>query len=413
MSRFLVYTRLQIKRVVQYLPFVFLVTLLIALCLALAVTTMVNANRSDSDQTKIGLGIVGDFEDSYLTMGLSAVKSFDSSRFFLDVISLDDQSARQKLLDGEIAGYVVIPDGFIHDALYGDVGTLSFFTTADNAEIVNVFKQEVLKLISCVIVETQNGIYGAQDVMWDHDLDYNAINEMANKMRLEYVKLIINRSNALDVEIIGISDHLTFGGYIFSGLCVLLILLSGIVCCPLFIRRDYAFPKLLSANRYGAFSQTLSEYLAYLIVFTVNTSVLLIIMMTALGGGAGVITELSGRTVGDFIIVCVKFMPAIALITAMQYLLYQLSDSVVSGVMIQFVSAVIIGYVCGCFYPINFFPKAVRVVSDFLPAGLARGYLSSLITDSPSALQLISILVYTAVLLALGTAVRHYRIRKA
>ena len=61
------------------MPYVFLVTLLIALCLALAVTTMVNANRSDSDQTKIGLGIVGDFEDSYLAIGLSAVKSFDSS----------------------------------------------------------------------------------------------------------------------------------------------------------------------------------------------------------------------------------------------------------------------------------------------------------------------------------------------
>ena len=412
MSRFLVYTRLQIKRVFQYLPFVFLVTLLIVLCLALAITTMVNANSSESDRTKIGLGIVGDFEDSYLAIGLSAVKSFDSSRFFLDVISLDDQSARQKLLDREIAGYVVIPNGFIHDALYGDVGKLSFFTTADNADIVNVFKQEVLSLISCVIVETQNGIYGAQDVMWDHDLDYNAINEMANKMRLEYVKLIINRSNALDVEIIGLSDHLTFGGYIFSGLCVLLMLLSGIVCCPLFIRRDYAFPKLMSANRCGAFSQTLGEYIAYFVAFTVNTSVLLLMMMTSLGGSAGVIFELSGRTVGDFIVVLVKFIPAIALITSMQYLMYQLSDSVVSGVIIQFVSALLLGYVCGCFYPISFFPKAVQAVSDFLPAGLARGYLSSLITDSMSVWHMTAILLYTAVLLALGCAVRHYRIRK-
>ena len=413
MKRFCILAHLETKRMMRYAPFVFLVTLVICLCLALALVTMVRADNSGADQKKISVGIVGDFENSYLGFGISALKSFDSSRFSLDIVEYSEDEAREALFDREISGYVVIPEGFVDDALYGNIGKLSFVTTDANTDIINMFKQEILELISCILVESQNGVYGMQSAMLDYGTSYGEVMDMTDEMSIEYVALILSRSNALEVEVIGVSESLTFGGYMLSGLSVLLMLLSGIVCCPLFVRSDYALPKLMKANGYGYGMQILGEYISFFVLMTVNTLALLLLLMAGAGRASGIIPELAKAEWVDIFAILVKFIPAIALISALQYLLYGLSDSVVSGVLMQFVSAVLLGYVSGCFYPINFFPRAIRLVSDVLPSGLARGYLSSLILESASLWQALTILIYTVGLLALAALVRHYRIRKA
>ncbi len=412
MRRFCVYTSLQIKRILHYVPFVFLVTLVICLSLTLALVTLINDDNSAADQKKIGIGIVGDFENSYLGLGLSALTSFDSSRFFLDIAEFDEADASEKLLDGEIYGYVVIPEGFVDDAMHGNVGKLRFVTTDTTVDIINILKHEVLELISCVLVESQNGIYGMQDALLRHGVSHNKVMDVTNQMAVEYMGLILNRSNALELEVIGVSDGLSFGGYLLSGFCVLMMLLSGIVCCPLFVCQDYTFPKLMSANRYGTWIQTAGEYLSFFLAMAINTTSLLLLMMLGTGSVSQVVPELAGRGIAHILLLLVKFIPAIALITAMQYLLYQLSDSVVSGVLMQFVSAVLLGYVSGCFYPISFFPKALRLVSDALPSGMVRGYFSSLVTGNASLRQILAILTYTAILLVLSGLIRYRRIKK-
>ena len=396
----------------RYAPFVFLVTLALCLCLATALVTLVNTDNSDIDQKKIRVGVVGEFENSYLGFGISALQSFDSSRFSLEILELSQDEARESLLEGDLTGYVVIPEGFVEDAIYGDVGKLTFVTTNSNADIITMFKQEVLDLISCLLVESQNGVYGMQDVMFEYDFERDVVMDNTNVLASEYVGLILSRSNAFELEVTGISENLTFGGYMLSGLSVLLMLLSGIVCCSLFIRRDMALPKLMSANRYHPSIQIAGEYLAFFLVTLVNTLVLLFLMMQA-GRASGAVVELVGLSTGEMLIILIKFIPAVAMISAFQFLLYQLADSIVSGVLMQFVSAVFLGYISGCFYPISFFPKVIRTVSGVIPSGIARGYLSSLLTDSADAVALLAIFGYVAGLIGLSLLVRRHKIRTA
>jgi len=396
----------------RYAPFVFLVTLALCLCLAVALVTLVNTDNSDVDQKKIRVGVVGEFENSYLGFGISALQSFDSSRFSLEIVELSSDEARESLLDGELTGYVVIPEGFVEDAIYGDVGKLMFVTTNSNADIITMFKQEVLELISCLLVESQNGVYGMQDIMFEYDYERDVIMDNTNELVAEYVGVILNRSNAFELEVTGISENLTFGGYMISGLSVLLMLLSGIVCCSLFVRRDMALPKLMSANRYRPSLQIVGEYIAYFFVMLANTLVLLFLMMQA-AKHSGAVLELAGVGTGEILLILVKFIPAIAMISAFQFFLYQLADSIVSGVLMQFVSAVFLGYISGCFYPISFFPKAVRAVAGVIPSGIARGYLSSLLTDTAGVVHILPIAGYVIVLVALSVLVRRHRIKTA
>jgi ABC-2 type transport system permease protein len=112
----------------------------------------------------------------------------------------------------------------------------------------------------------------------------------------------------------------------------------------------------MRANGYGSHIQVVSEYLSFFFIMVTSTAVFYLFMMLGVGKKE-IVPELASSGVSDILIMIIKFIPAIALVAAFQYLLYQLCESVISGVLVQFISAVILGYLSGCFYPISFFPK--------------------------------------------------------
>ena len=146
-------------------------------------------------------------------------------------------------------------------------------------------------------------------------------------------------------------------------------------------------------------------------VMLINTAVLFGLMLLGAGKILGIVPEISELTYSDMAVMLLKLLPAVLAITALQFLLYELSDSVVSGVLLQFITAIGLAYVSGCLYPISFFPESIRAISAITPSGIARGYLSSLISGDGSTAQLISLVCYALILLAITVLVRRRRIK--
>jgi ABC-2 type transport system permease protein len=413
MRQFSTYTGAQIKRSARYLPFVFLVTLVICLCLGVLLISTLGANSSKDDQAKIRIGITGDFEDTFLGFGLSAIQSFDSSRFALELVECDEVQAAVDLRKGNISGYVVIPENFIDNAVYDEVGRLQFVTNYTNADIMNLVKQEILQLVSCIIVESQKGVYGMQELLYKFGLEYDEVYDETLVISADYISMVLARSNALDVKILPEQKNLTFEGYMFSGITVLLMLLAGIVTCPLFVRRDISLYRLLSANRNRAATQIAGEYLAFFLLMLINNIILLFALMMGTGTMTGVIPELRYLDAVEMISIILKFIPVMALITSLQFFMYQLADSIVSGVLMQFISAVLLAYLSGCFYPISFFPESIQKISALIPPGIAREYLSSLLIDEVKISNIISIFLYFAVFTSLSILSRRSKIKNA
>lgn len=413
MKRALTYTRLQMARMARYAPFVIAITLIICICLGAALYALIQGNDQSAENTKFAVGIVGEFENDMLGLGISAIKSMDSSQYTLDILELDEQTAAEMLRRREIIGYAVIPDGFVEAAMSGNVGHIDFVTNQNGIDLTTMFKQELLDMISRILVESQDGVYAMQDIILENKVDVSKYMHHTNTLMASYVSMILSRSSALDCQIIGISDELSFGGYMFSGLSVLLMLLCGITCCPLFIRRDMALPKLLGANRCSSAAQIFGEYISYLCLTILNMLPLTVLLMLFSGGAAVLIPELDGMGVGGALVIFVKFIPAVLAVTALQFLLYELTDSVVSGVLLQFICAIGLSYISGCFYPISFFPKGIQLLSDLTPSGIARSYLSALISGGECGGKLAALIAYTAVLLGLAALTRHRRIKNA
>ncbi len=410
MKKGLIYGYLQLKRTAKHLPFVLLITLILCLSLSLGVRGLVEADTEKAENEKLKIGVVGEFADSYFEFGVSVLQTLDSSRFSMDLLEMTETEARQALAKGELVGYVLVPKGYIIDAETGEVEKLSFVTNQTGIDIFTLFKEEVLKLVGCLVVESQKGVYSMEDILVDFQVVGKDPLDHVTALTTGYVGVIFNRGNAIQTEVIGISDGLSFGGYLFSGITVLLLLLSGISCCPIFIRRDMALPKLLRANRYAAILQIGGEYGAFFCGMLFNGLLLLFGMFFGLGNAVEQIPELAGGLPG-FAALAVKLIPVFLAVTAMEFLLYEAVDSVVSGVLLQFLGAVGLAYISGCLYPISFFPQTLRAVGNLTPPGLARRYFASLLSGGKSGALCLGLVAYALLLLGAAVLLRRRRIQ--
>ncbi len=402
------YVYLQGKRTVRYLPFVLAITLVICLALGLILASLISLEADSEKNDKVAIGVVGDTGESFLGFGVAAIQSLDSSRDSLDLVNMTESEARRALLDGELAAYLVIPEGFVSSAVKGEIKPISYVTTGFGMDMASLFKEEILAAISRMLVESQKGVYGLESAMRENGV---AVGGSLDRLASEYFSLILNRSRILETEVIGVSDGLSLGPYMLCGLFVLLILMSGIPCCSLLVRRDMALARLMNARRRGVWHQIVGEYTPYFLMMLLNFSLLSAIVLP-IAVDVALLPELT-EVDGEWLIqLFYRLIPILLALTAMQFLLYELSTGLVGGVLSQFLAAIALGYVSGCMYPIGFFPDSIRSLSSVLPTGLARGCLASLFSGASMTVQVVGLLAYTLLFLALASGIRRYRIER-
>ena len=383
----------------------------ILLCTALGIFLggMIENDKNDAKHQKFKIAIVGSTEDNYLSMGITALKTLDSTRFAIEIIQTDEQTAKSNLESGKIAAYVVIPKGFAQAALSGNIMKIKYYTTDSAVGVVSIFKDEVTKTISDILVDSQKGVYGLADSIRDNTTIKGVGNHM-DYLALDYLSMILRRSEVYTVSTLGVTDGLSTAGYFLSGILTLFILLQGIVASGIFIRKDNSLCRVIRANGGGAFKQVTSEYLAYfiliaLIVILIVTSVFLVI------SPGEIIPDIKWATFSDLPLLLLKLLPAVAVITSLQFLLFEISTALVSGVLLQFLVAISLGYISGCFYPIYFFPDIAQKISTFLPSGIARTHISNCISNNFNAESLLGCAIYIAIFMTITLLIRHLKVK--
>ena len=402
------YFYLQLKRLIKILPPLLIACLVISLALGVFLGGMIENDKNDAKNQKFKIAVVGSTEDSYLNMGVKALETLDSTRFAVEIEQTDEVTARKNLESGKLAAYVVIPKGFAEAAYRGDIMKIKYYTTDSAVGVVSIFKDEVTKTISDILVDSQKGVYGFGDALQENTSISN-IGDRMTALSLEYVSLILKRSEIYTVSVLGVSSGLSTAGYFLCGILTLFILLLGIVATGVFIKKDNSLCRVISAKGGNALWQVASEYLAYfLLIFLIVSLVLTVILgFTDL---SDVIPDISWLVLADIPLLLIKLIPAVAIITALQFLLFEISSSLVSGVLLQFLTAVTLGYISGCFYPIYFFPESVQNFSQLLPSGLARVHISNCISNAFDNKLVLAGAVYFAVIMLITVIVRRYRI---
>ena len=410
MKKCINYFFLQLKRCMRFLPFVLIISLLLCAGLGILMNFIFVANGNSEENKKITIGAVGDTDSSYLSFGLEAIKTFDSSRFSVNIVEMSEEAARRALERGEISAYIIIPEGFVDDMVNGEVGTISYVSSDGAVNIASLFKEEVTHMISDFAVYSQKGIFGLYDLLYESDIRSDS--SYYDKLTLKYFSLILGRTSMINTKNIGVSDSLSFVGYMCCGIVIFLMLLCGICACPLFIRTDMSLPRVLSASRRGAFLQISGEYFGYFCMMLCNFAAIFIAVMLIAEDSLTLIPEFESFSRRELFRLSVKLIPAVLVICALQFFLFEVSSGVVGGVLLQFVSAISLGYISGCFYPSSFFPRTIQTVARFTPPDVARRYMGKLLLAGDASAEMLTLIVMFCLLFFASVLVRLYRIRK-
>lgn len=399
------YLFLQFKRVLRILPYVFCVVLVLFGALMIFYSSMLIMNEESADNQAFKVALSGSTDEPMLKMGLSALQAFDSTRFSIEVVQMEESDAVSALERGDIAAYVVVPEGFVEAALHGDIMPLKYVSTNGAVGLVSIFKDEITGLISDILVAAQKGTYGISAALKDNGLP--GAGAMMNDLSIEYVEFVLVRSNAYSTEELGIADGLGLEGYLFCGVTVLFLLLICLPFAPLFVRRDHSLSRMLTAKRRSLFGQTVCEFAAYLAGMLLL--LLAVIPILFLLGHFFPNQLFENVDPIRMIITVLQMIPALVMITSLSFMLYELTNDLISGVLLQFFVTFALAFASGCLYPVFFFPESVQKLAAHLPTGIARSHLAACLTDSPSALTLAALVAYSLLFLVIAYLVRRHK----
>lgn len=393
----LMYFRLRCKRLGRYLPGVLLAALVLMGGILLAFQLFLGQNANREENQKFTLAICGRTDDPFLQMGFSAISSFDSTRFAMEVAQMEEAEASKALTNGDIVAYAVIPDGFMEAAFAGEILPIRFCSTTNATGIASIVKEELSKVISDLLLNSQKGVYGMWDAMIDNGLRDQAGGQM-DRLSLIYVDYILVRDRIYTVEELGIADALGLEGYLLCGLGVLFLLLICLPFAPQMIPGDQALGRMLCSKNKSAWKQALCDFLAY------AAALLCVVLILFAAAKLFQPERVQAAMVW-------KILPVLLLAASFSFMLYSVSRDIIGGVMLQFFVGVVLCFVSGCLYPVYFFPTKVQQLAQWLPTGIARTQLASCITDSKPVWTLPVLLSYCATFIAIGTVVRMRQIR--
>lgn len=392
------YFFVQLKRLLRYFPGTALVAVLLMLCM-LGAYDALTAEPSEEEvgEGRVIVAFTGETDDMFLQMGLSAISNFDTTRFAMEVIQMEQKEALKALERGDVSVCVIVPEGFIEGAMQGDLMPLRFVSTAGSSGLVTIFKNEITKVVSTILVNSQKGVFAYSDVLGQHELYYGR-GEKMDMMSLHYVDYILVRDRVYSMEELGIGDKLPLEDYLLCGLTILLFMLLCLPFGPMLISGDPALGRMLKSRGIHPLTQLFSEFIAY----TVFSGTILLVLMAIAAPKIG-FPEVS--------VWLPAMIPVILVIASFSFMVFRCADHIIGGMLMYFFGALALCFVSGCLYPVFFFPVTIQKLAAWLPTGLARMQLSGCLTGSTPDFNGLYLIAYSALFLTVSGFVCCRRIK--
>lgn len=428
MNYFLSYQKAQIKRILKILPFVAIFSIIFFTATGLiAKLFLTNINfsggensfsptlsSSENGSQKISIGIIGNMDEPYMEFGINALQTMDTTRMSIDLKLMTEAEAKKALYKGKISAYVIIPEGFIESIEYGRNDKQVIYVTNDGQQgFSDIIKTQIADILSVLIVNSQSGIYSMQEELY-LNRDYSRFDELTLDLNIKYVYWVLARNKFADIHETGISNGLSLQTYYFCSIIIFFLMILSLAANPFFSNRSNELYKIFYSRGVHPFTTVIAELFAYFIFLEIIFAILLFIMNFALKIEFLKIPQWRiSKTSKELFIFYLRSIPTVLMICTLHFVLYETVHSVISGIQLQFIFSFLICYLSGCFYPIDFFPEAVQIISNYLPTGAALKYSALLITNKDKTaliFYLIEMLIFAIIFTGISILLRFHKI---
>lgn len=409
MKGFMLYFTLQMKRAVKIFPTVLCTMALLGTLLAVSVFALMKMESESDKMLKVRVGIVGEI-DRYMGLNIEALINVLSAKFGAEFVSLSEEEAKEQMHAGKMNAYVLVPEDLVDSIVSTENNSpITYVASEGQKGISGIVMDEVVDVISKLITCPQSSILGMQNYLRETGRR-EELWPATEELNLIYIGAVANIYHVGSTEIVGMANRVSTGGYYLCSILVVFLLLCGLNLGSLFMRKQNALCKLLASKGQDVKMQVLGEYLAYFFMVLVFFGIVLSLVYVLKLAEVLPIKELSRLEFGEYMIFACKLVPVVAVITAMQFMLYELVDNMVSSILVQFLLAVAMGYVAGCYYPLSFFPKLLQVFGELTPVGSALVYADKCLIGESAGKEFLLLALYFVIFLLLSVWGRKRRV---
>lgn len=405
MNLFMHYFQIQLKRMVKSFPSIFFTTILLFLAICSLFVAQININRESPKTQKYNIGLVGNLDESYLGFGLDTIEKIDSSRFTIKFLEMSEEAAQDAVRNNKITAYVRIPDNFVDALIHGKDTRITFVCGSSQNTLGTEIVKELVLSISKIVSESQAALYSAYHL-------YNGKTESdthkdLQQLNIQYFDLILGREGLYDLKTCGGTNGLSLEAYLFCSATIIFLLFWGITSSSILTKKDMAMSELLAARGIPPTSQCAGEYLSFFIFMSFNCYLLITVLL--------LLIKLKGSFLFQekklFYILIILWL-IILCISSLLYLIYNLCQSLSSGILMNFVIALLMGYFSGCFYPISYFPAVFQKTAVFLPTGISMQLLTKYLKNENWVTEGFTLLLYTLIFLLISIFVRKRKLNR-
>lgn len=378
--------------------------LLLIVALGVVVYGFTSSGNKTDENKRFKVGITGDTDAKYIKSGMAALTSLDDTRFSMEVVIMEREEAEKSLITGDIAAFVILPEDFIERALYGDMDKVTYVTSSGAETVATMFKNEITKVISDIVLYTQKGTYAIDEAVNDTSVP-DPSGKYMNKLSIEYVDLILNRSDIFEVTETGESNSVSLSNYYIGAIVMIVLLFSGLPFVTVYVIKDASLSSLLVSKGFRVakqlFCETTAHFFSMLALCATLFSACIVALLTF---------NINLIGVKDLIGLFFAVIPVLVMISCFNIFIFEISSNITSVVLIYFFTVLSLCYICGCFYPIYTFPVSLQKFSSILPVSAAREYLSVYLTGKVNVRDILVVLLYAVAFYALALLFRRNKI---
>ncbi len=407
MIRWSSYARSFLKRAFKLLPAILLIAAILVSAMGVAFSVM--ARNNEELKFRVRVGLVGDTEGEHLGLGLLMLDKLDTSAVAIEFVPYDDeQSAREDVRSSYLSAYVYVPEGFLESVLSGENRPMTLITADRTDTLIPSLIREMAGYASDYVTDSQKAIRSMRECVREYDIEEVDMDEATDDLNLRYITMVTGRGSLVEITETGEMGAASYGGYYLCSFLFVFLMLFSVMATPLFAgsrekRAYYSSYGVKAAGQIGA------EFVAYALI-----AVLIVFVLCAAAGvflPDGMIREL-GDPLGDMLAFFLRSFPSMLLIFSISFLLWELVPDTVNGVLLQFITAVGIGYISGCFYPSKMFPAAVQDLAAVLPTGVALSGMRDALSGSLAVGGVALSVVLSLCFLCVACVVRAYRLER-
>lgn len=371
MKLYLQYIRLECKRMLRSLPGVAL-GLLFLIVMVSGTLALCYYGITHQEKEPVAVGIVAREGEPFVDWMIQTVNEMENTQSSFRFQRVSSDESDMLLNQGEITVAFIIPRDYIKSIINGSNKHITIRFARGQQTIVGFLLRELSAAASSFILNSEAGLYSLQDYYDKYNLPDKDKDEL--ELNLQYIQEIARLDRGVELEEIETVNSGSALASSFLSALVLLLILLGIPWGKVLTSQNRAFKNQLYLANIGAGKQTAASLLALFLASSILYMAAGIIFPLGISGISANILMLPTVQIGDALFCLFGWLPILLMALTFMQLIYEITGDTLSGVLLLFFAALVMGLCSGCFYPFQYLPMAMQYVGRLLPVYQAKEY---------------------------------------